>query len=172
MMILINQATILLIWRIMKKIIQLVPSDIPETREEILKDQDGVCAICKKDPKRPVLDHSHAKRNKGTGLVRGVLCSNCNVFLAKIENNCTRYGIQNIQLPDILDNISTYLVQKHYPYKHPSERKMPLRLMKSSYNELSRKNKTRTPPYRNGMWSTRLKALFKHNNIEPKFYKD
>lgn len=46
----------------------------PETYDELLATQGGVCAICKDEPD-PLLhvDHDHA-----TGKVRGLLCGRCN----------------------------------------------------------------------------------------------
>ena len=157
----------------MKDIIQLHTSDIAETREEILALQGAVCAICGKPPERPVLDHSHKKKNKGTGLVRGVLCSNCNVFLAKIENNGPRYGIDLYNLPRILRNVSSYLEQEHYPYIHPSEKDCTSerRLMIRSYNTICKHAKS-APPYNGGKFSHKLKMLFKMYNITPEFYKE
>jgi len=73
-------------------------------------------------PKRPVLDHSHIKRIKGTGRIRGTLCSSCNVYLAKIENNATRYGIKQTVIPLVLRNIADYLELPVTPYIHPSEK--------------------------------------------------
>lgn len=50
-----------------------------EEYETLLTEQDGVCAICKKAPKKKRLhvDHDH-----DTGNVRGLLCFNCNFGLS------------------------------------------------------------------------------------------
>ena len=55
----------------------------PEEYQAMLDRQGGVCAICEAPPtdKRLAVDHSHE-----TGEVRGLLCKNCNVKLATIEN--------------------------------------------------------------------------------------
>lgn len=55
-----------------------------ERYEEMLKEQDGLCAICRKPPqgKRPlVIDHDHK-----TGRVRGLLCYGCNRALAVLDS--------------------------------------------------------------------------------------
>lgn len=55
---------------------------------EILKNQTGLCAICKSDsPRRKssknfTIDHSHT-----TGEVRGLLCHPCNVLLGMANDN-------------------------------------------------------------------------------------
>jgi len=155
----------------MKNIIQLKHSDIPGIRKEVLEDQGGICQICKKLPVRPVLDHSHKKKNKGSGLVRGVLCSNCNVLLAKVENNATRYGVSNQDLPGVLSQMAHYVCMAHYPYMHPTEEPKDRTLMKSSYNEIAKLAKA-MPGYNNGKFTAGLKMLFKKYNITPKFYGD
>ena len=51
---------------------------------ELLKKQNGVCAVCGNPPGKRSLhvDHSHK-----TGAVRSLLCSNCNTALGKVEDN-------------------------------------------------------------------------------------
>ena len=115
---------------------QLTQNDIQRVREELLLEQSGICPICKSDCRTPVLDHEHKKGLKGSGLIRGVLCSSHNVFLGKIENNCRRYGISLEELPNVLRNIADYLEAPHKPYIHPSERPKKKILLKSSFNRL------------------------------------
>jgi len=90
------------------KIKQLTANDVPLIRAKILKEQNSICPICKKEVKDPCLDHHHKKRIKGSGLIRGVLCRNCNSFIAKSENGAMRCGIQNKDLPFILRNIADF----------------------------------------------------------------
>lgn len=51
--------------------------------QELLKKQEGKCAICKKQvsAKRLSVDHCHK-----TCIVRGLLCSKCNVGLGSFED--------------------------------------------------------------------------------------
>lgn len=44
--------------------------------KELLAEQHGVCAICKKEMSRMCIDHCHE-----TGVVRGLLCHRCNICL-------------------------------------------------------------------------------------------
>ena len=57
-------------------------------REAILKSQNNACAICQVDNKdsatRFVMDHNH-----DTHLIRGILCSNCNVGLGYFRDKPT-----------------------------------------------------------------------------------
>lgn len=51
----------------------------PEQYKKLYDSQQGICAICKTNPAQ-VVDHDHE-----TGLVRGLLCSNCNLALGGYE---------------------------------------------------------------------------------------
>ena len=167
----------------MKKIRQLKSTEIESLRNYLLKKQKGICPICRKTIKKPVLDHHHKKKIGGTGRIRKTICSNCNVFLAKIENNCKRYLISQEELPGVLLNISQYLSCKQLPYMHPSEAPKKPVITKSSYNKLAKAiifsgKKTRFPEYRynakgkpvQGLTKL-LEKLFDEFNITPEFYK-
>jgi Recombination endonuclease VII len=60
-----------------------------------LKEQGGVCAICRKPPdSRPlVIDHCHI-----TGIIRGLLHQKCNTAIGLLGDN-----------PELLRNAATYL---------------------------------------------------------------
>jgi hypothetical protein len=64
---------------------RLYGTDI-ETIEKIIEAQDNRCAICKvkfdrqKKALKPHIDHDHR-----SGIVRGILCSGCNVALGHLE---------------------------------------------------------------------------------------
>lgn len=154
---------------------QLKTTEVSVLRNQLLEEQNWICPICKREIKDACLDHSHVKRIKGTGLVRGVLCRTCNVFIAKSENNAGRYGIKQSELPEILRSCAVYLEQQHLPYIHPSERPKRPRLQKASYLKLKRvyRGKAKFPEYNKKTCSltTKLAALFKKYGIEPTFYK-
>jgi len=61
------------------------------------EDQDGCCAICREDIsiKDIKVDHDHE-----TGVVRGLLCSQCNVGIGMLKEN-----------PDIMTTAILYLEQ-------------------------------------------------------------
>jgi hypothetical protein len=51
----------------------------------MLKQQENVCAICKEvsvADRRLAVDHDH-----GTGEVRGLLCTRCNLVLGKVNDD-------------------------------------------------------------------------------------
>lgn len=47
----------------------------------MLARQNGACALCGGEMKRPVVDHCHQ-----TGRVRGILCHPCNIKLPTVED--------------------------------------------------------------------------------------
>lgn len=53
-----------------------------EDFDQMVRLQQGLCAMCGKQPKRFVVDHNHQ-----TEIVRGLLCDKCNVGLSYIEDN-------------------------------------------------------------------------------------
>lgn len=112
-------------------------SEIQLVRNKIFEEQNFLCLITNKPTDRPVLDHQHKKGLGGTGLCRGVIDANINVYLGKIENNCKRYGIQLEELPSILRSIADYLERPHLPILHPSEKEKKKIVMKSCYNKLA-----------------------------------
>lgn len=57
--------------------------DLPlATYEAMLVDQGGCCAICEKTMAPPCVDHCHE-----SGLVRGLLCANCNLGLGHLRDD-------------------------------------------------------------------------------------
>ncbi len=56
-----------------------------EAYDAMLKEQGGVCAICKQENKHKYpfpVDHCHT-----TGKIRGILCHNCNLILGNAKDN-------------------------------------------------------------------------------------
>jgi hypothetical protein len=99
--------------------------EIKQYRESIWKEQEYKCAICKLeiDQAECCLDHQHNTKKEtigenGAGLIRGVLCRNCNSLEGKIWNNSKRYG-KFAMLPTFLRNLADYLEKENYPLIHP-----------------------------------------------------
>ena len=163
--------------RSLEEVTQLKASQVKDVRAVILNEQNGRCWICGCIPKIPCLDHEHKKRRGGSGKIRGVLCNNCNSFLAKSENNCVRYTISKEELPDTLRKMADYLEKKQYPMLHPSEVEKPKKLKKASYNKMyawHKKNNTeaRVAAYpKSGTLIKPLQRMFEMAGVEPEFYK-
>lgn len=160
---------------------QLKTSDIPAYRAKILKEQNFQCAICKlniKDASGVSLDHQHKTKKEiigtnGAGLIRGVLCRNCNVFEGKIWNNSKRYGKFN-NLSQFLRNLADYLDKENYPYIHPKEAPQEKKVGKRQYNKLMKaytlqtKLTTKLPPFPGKRKpSKKILALFERFDINP-----
>ena len=84
---------------------RLTYSAVPAYRSAILQKQGGKCALCKRKPAVPCLDHCHS-----TGVNRGVLCRGCNALLGKIENDAARNGLSMPTLLSYLAAVPGYLV--------------------------------------------------------------
>ena len=57
-----------------------------ETYEQMLKNQDHCCAICKEKPKKNLaVDHCHKTKQ-----IRGLLCHKCNVALGHMNDDPQR----------------------------------------------------------------------------------
>ncbi|WP_052697232.1 endonuclease domain-containing protein [Vibrio parahaemolyticus] len=114
----------------MTEVTKMKQKDIKPYREERLKEVTH-CSLCNRpySEKKAVLDHCHT-----TGLVRDVLCSNCNAMLGKRENAAIRCtGKANIL--QWLSNAVKY-IQFHSDnpssLEHPTHNKPKKRKSKSS----------------------------------------
>ena len=104
-------------------------------RESLLK-KSCICPICNKEIINPVVDHQHKKKVRGTGRIRNNICSNCNVFIAKTENNCTRFKIAQEELPEVLKNISEYFGAQQYNIIHYTDKESRPTLSKIQANKV------------------------------------
>ena len=122
-------------------------SEIKKFRDELYIKQNNKCDVLKIDipSEKRVLDHIHSdhKYYKETGYIRGVIHSEINILLGKIENQWKRTSkeLKNIfELDDILCLLSEY-IKKHKSKEekilHPKEYKEP-KIMKSKYNKLKK----------------------------------
>lgn len=117
------------------QIIQLTSSALKEWREN---NTPEMCPICKREMKGPCVDHQHSKRVKGSGKVRGVICTLCNFYLGKVENSAVRIGISSNDLVNYLENVLVYLKQPHTNMIHPSERPKEPKLNKNLFKKLQK----------------------------------
>ena len=104
---------------------RLKQSHVSEYRKEMLKDQDGKCAFCGQEAKKPCLDHAHMEPYKDK--VRGVLCNWCNIAIGKLENARVRTGTSwgdfALSFPAVFRYIDTawYRSADWHPAKRKSE---------------------------------------------------
>jgi len=151
---------------------------IKELREQLLEKQNFTCPLCgeKIPPDKAVLDHQHRQKKTdpigvdGDGMVRAVLCNNCNQIEGKITSALKRF--KNITKNDskikFLNNLICYYNQGTTEYVHPSE-KLPIqKVSKRQYNKLVKVCKTKVPDYpKSGTLTKALKKLFEKYEISP-----
>ena len=97
---------------------RIKPKDIKPLREQLLKEQNNICAICL-DPlvaSEAVLDHCHK-----TGYIRAVIHRGCNCFIGSMENNRLRNRIDEHRLRNILNHFD-YYTKNYKPILHPTHR--------------------------------------------------
>lgn len=165
---------------------QLKKSDITTIRNDILKKQNGLCAISKvkiTDETGYSLDHQHkflreTNGEDGAGCIRGVLSRNMNVLEGKIWNNTSRYlKPKNVQERiDFLKSLVAYYEQGTYDLIHPDEKVKEKILSKKNYNKLKKAysldiekgiKKRKFPEYPKSKKATKaLILLFKEYNID------
>ena len=117
---------------------KLKPRDIKPTREQILLEQQGLCAICHDvvEPTEAVLDHCHK-----TGYIRAVLHRGCNCYIGAMENNLARNRISPERLELILANFQTY-INTHRLLVHPTHKTAEERTARNKKRAKSRRAKT------------------------------
>lgn len=82
-----------------------------EQWERIAAYQGNLCAVCGRRERRVnqrlATDHAHID-----GLIRGLLCSQCNVLLGKLENAFIRLGMhkeEGVSLIEVVIGLGAYL---------------------------------------------------------------
>ena len=81
----------------MQDLVRLKTTEIKTLREKLANEQGNVCPLCGKPLTEPCLDHQHKRRKTdepgvdGAGLVRGVLCRDCNALEGRIWNAMDRH---------------------------------------------------------------------------------
>lgn len=162
------------------ELIQLKYNDIEKIREEIFKKQNYKCYICNKEITlfEAVLDHQHKFKYEkngedGAGLIRGVLCNNCNQWEGKIWNATKRFrNPKNVEERiQMLQQLIEYYQSGTYNFIHPKEKEPEQKISKIQYNKLKKlvenENK-KIPEYpKTGKLTKKLKQLFEFYNISP-----
>ena len=118
--------------------------EIAELRAQLLREQQGLCALSKLplDASRAVLDHCHS-----TGQIRAVLDRGVNSLLGKIENSMKINRIDMIALTNIANNLIDYIQMQKQPLLHPThktaeERKQAVKKRKiKSLTKTKKRNK-------------------------------
>lgn len=176
----------------MKNFKEITQAKIPELRDFLLEKQSGLCRLCQRQITSETgysLDHQHCTKaeelgENGAGLVRGVLCRDCNVLEGKFWNASKRYRIPGVAERPAqarirwLRNLANYYESNasndrsilETAILHPSERR-PIKLTKSLYNlifehfasiaENYKKNgDLRAFPKFNGKWNKTLSKAY------------
>lgn len=162
---------------------KLKRKDLTAVRLKLLEYQHHKCAICGcvLTLETSCVDHQHMHSYeshgcKGAGLVRGVLCRNCNALEGKIWNNTLRYGVvkEGVVTDRVqwLHNLINYYQNNYQQIEqlvHPSEIKSE-KLSKSCYNRIykafkldasnyNKKGKLKKFPKYTGILTTSLNTL-------------
>ena len=122
---------------------RLTKREADNLRRELIVAQQNKCALCLDtlDGKTACLDHNHQ-----TGLVRAVLCLNCNGIEGKIFNLCRRAkrGSTEINFRSNLHNYwSMHTPEKSNGVLHPTHRTPDeKRALRNKRARLRRKNRS------------------------------
>lgn len=102
---------------------KLKASEIKLFREQLLTQQQGLCALCGEqiEEGKAVLDHDHK-----SGYIRGVLHRGCNALEGQITNSLPRNLITPSRLTAIFSNWEQYH-QRHTSVLHPKHREKPVK---------------------------------------------
>lgn len=136
-------------------------SQIKKLRDSIKSLQEGKCRICGCEltsKSKSALDHQHLTKAEelgvnGGGLIRGVLCGNCNILEGKIWNGIKRYGFaKNHPVEDrvaFLESLIHYYKDNYQQVErvlHPSENRAE-KITKAQYNKLKKTYEKIKPDY-------------------------
>jgi len=161
--------------------VQLKTSEVASIRKKLHEEQGMVCPVCNEEISHELttLDHQHKLfkdqplLENGAGLVRGVLCRNCNSFEGRVFSNYRRQGLHKIEasLSDLLRNLADYLDKENLPLIHPTERPKADKMGKRRFNQLNKeyckKNPSRKPlEYpKSGKITEKLAKLLENYNL-------
>ena len=89
-------------------------SHLPQIKKKLIEEQGGVCPLCKRDLRKAdsynqCVDHDHE-----TGLIRAVLCRQCNGAEGKIKNLAIRC-VTKLKYKEFLISLAAYLQYHEEP---------------------------------------------------------
>lgn len=104
-----------------KPLVKIARTAMKGTTIKLLRDQGGLCLLCKSEidlkvPKEGVIDHDHA-----TGEVRGILHRWCNSQLGKVENAAIR-AKRGLTYQEWLRNAVTYIDESKTGLMYPTHK--------------------------------------------------
>lgn len=112
----------------------LKQKDLSDYRQQLWKDQSGMCPLCYKyiPYEKAVLDHCHT-----TGHIRAVLHGNCNGAEGKVKNRAARSGIGYVAfLESLLSYWSKYYGDNLIHPKHLSKEQKEIKRIKKVISKL------------------------------------
>jgi len=117
---------------------KLKTSEVKLFREQLLVQQQGLCALCSEaiEPGKAVLDHDHK-----TGQVRGVLHRGCNALEGVIANNMARNLVQLDRLLKLFANWEHYHNKTQINLLHPTHLTPEERKARASKRAKARRTK-------------------------------
>jgi hypothetical protein len=117
---------------------KLKASEVKQYREDLLKLQNNMCALCDEiiEDGKAVLDHDHK-----SGQVRGVLHRGCNALEGVIVNNMARNLVQLDRLLKIFGNWQAYHDQIQSQVLHPTHRTSEERAQRAKKRAKARRKK-------------------------------
>lgn len=116
--------------------VRIKATDLKEVRAALLKKQEWHCPLCERDlhyikAQQRCVDHDHSATGPTAGMIRDVLCSNCNGNEGRIRNRvlCAKGAMDEIEwLQNLVDywryhrNYPSGII--HHTYKTANEKRL------------------------------------------------
>lgn len=136
--------------------VRVKDAQLVRIKKELMQKQNGVCPLCKRDmtrmpPDNVVVDHDHT-----TGLIRAVLCRNCNGIEGKVKRLAIRCSNGKTYKNWII-RLANYYHQNREPqtnYIHPTH-------LTETEKRLKRNKKARAKYKRDKLAEIKAKAKAK-----------
>ena len=135
--------------------------NVPVTKEELFKFQEGRCAICGKKPKRLDYDHDYS-----TGLPRGLVCHSCNLLLGRYDNGKYTDSVDAIR-PSIERFLANTPVSQVQNLKTKGSQDIVSGSQRGCTGSQKRISQV-SGSYENGYWTGVCPRCNHHNKMDPK----